>query len=275
MYMTRSLKSIIPQLKSLYACYNRREYVSPDPLQFLYDYPDLRDREIAGMIASALAYGGVKQILGSVSRVLEKMRPSPYLFLMSRNLSDLRKGLEGFKHRFTTGDDLAQMLWGIKRAIEDYGSLEACFTQGSGDQTILPALTAFVRRLRGYAEQDYKFLLPHPVQQSACKRLNLYLRWMVRKDEVDPGGWDRVPRSKLIVPIDLHMHRIGRALGITERRQADLKTALEITSAFREIAPDDPVKYDFVLTRLGIRDDMDMEGFLRTCRLPEVARGDS
>ncbi len=284
MYMTRSLKSIIPQLESLYACYNKREYVFPDPLQFLYDYPDLRDREIAGMIASALAYGGVKQILGSVSRVLEKMRPSPYLFLMSRDLGDLRKGLEGFKHRFATGEDLALVLWGLKRMIEKHGSLEAGFLAGykNGADTIIPSLISFVSEIRQLTEdtevccrQGFKHLLPCPEKGGASKRLHLFLRWMVRKDAVDPGGWDVVPTSKLIVPIDLHMHRIGLALGITKRKQADLKTALEITAAFHEIVPQDPVKYDFVLTRLGIRDDTDMDGFLRACRLPEVARGDS
>jgi len=275
------LKQILPQLEALYVCYNRREYVTPDPLQFLYDYPDIRDREIVGMIASSLAYGGVKQILTSIGKILDKMNPSPYKFLMQKELSDLKETFRGFKHRFTTGEDLSQMLWGMKKMILEYGSLQAGFLEGLQDEneTILPALTLFVEKIKGYAgikEADethgYKHLLPYPNKGGASKRLNLFLRWMVRKDAVDPGGWDRVPSSKLIVPIDLHMHRIGLALGITPRKQADLKIALEITEAFREIVPDDPVKYDFVLTRLGIRSDTDMEGFLKTCHL---SRGDS
>ena len=282
--MATSLRPIIPQLENLYACYNKREYVNPDPLQFLYDYPNIRDREIVGIIASVLAYGGVKQILGSIGNVLNRMDPLPYKFLISVDLSDLKETLKGFKHRFATSDDLAQMLWGVKRMIEDYGSLQKGFLTGFEDsaETVLSALIRFVEKLKNFSgipegneTHGLKHLLASPEKGGASKRLNLFLRWMVRKDAVDPGGWNGMRASKLIVPIDLHMHRIGLALGITKRKQADLKAALEITAAFREIVPEDPVKYDFVLTRLGIRDDTDMDGFLRACRLPEVARGDS
>lgn len=272
----RSLKTILPQLENLYSCYNKREFVSPDPLQFLYEYPDIRDREIAGMVASTLAYGGVKQILGSVAKALEPMSKSPYQFLMNQSLNDLKKIYRGFKHRFATGEDFALMLWGLKRMIAEYGSLENGFLlyYDGGDETVLRALSEFVGKLKGLAGADeswnshgYNHLLPRPEKGGASKRLNLYLRWMVRVDAVDPGGWERILPAKLIVPVDLHMHRIGLALGLTSRKQANLKTALEITAAFREIVPHDPVKYDFVLTRLGIRDDTDMEGFLASCRL--------
>ncbi|MBW2545477.1 MAG: TIGR02757 family protein, partial [Deltaproteobacteria bacterium] len=97
--------------------------------------------------------------------------------------------------------------------------------------------------------------VPLPAKGSACKRLNLFLRWMVRRDDVDPGGWDDIPPSKLVIPLDTHMHRICLAFGFTKRKQADMKTALEITDSFRAIVPDDPVRYDFALTRLGIRKD--------------------
>jgi len=102
-------------------------------------------------------------------------------------------------------------------------------------------------------------LIPCPQKKSACKRLHLYLRWMVREDAVDPGGWNRIPASKLLVPVDIHMHRIARMLNLTCRSQADIKTAMEITRGFCKWAPDDPVKFDFALTRFGIRSDMDIE----------------
>ncbi len=282
----RSLKDITKQLEALYACYSKREYVNPDPLQFLYDYPDLRKRELVGIIASSLAYGGVKQILASVKRVLDLMQPSPLEFLKSSDFKDMRRVFKEFKHRFATGEDFSLMLWGLKRTIEDFGSLEAGFMDGYSkeDKMVLPALIKFTSKIRGRALEKekgreggngcygcygkgFEHLLPYPEKGGASKRLHLFLRWMVRKDAVDPGGWQGIPPSKLIVPVDLHMHRIGIALGITNRKQANLKTALEITSAFREIVPQDPVKYDFVLTRLGIRDDTDMEGFLNECRL--------
>lgn len=277
----RSLKDVTKQLEALYACYSKREYVNPDPLQFLYDYPNLRERELVGIIASSLAYGGVKQILASVKKALDLMRPSPLEFLKSCNFGNIERIFKNFKHRFATGGDFSLMLWGIKRTLEDFGSLEAGFMDGYSkeDESVLPALIKFTSKIRNRASKrekggggegnvcyGFEHLLPYPEKGGASKRLHLFLRWMVRKDAVDPGGWQGVPPSKLIVPVDLHMHRIGIALGITNRKQANLKTALEITAAFREIVPEDPVKYDFVLTRLGIRDDTDMEGFLNECR---------
>ncbi len=101
---------------------------------------------------------------------------------------------------------------------------------------------------------DMTMLLPSPGKGSACKRLNLFLRWMVRSDDVDPGGWSGVDAGKLIVPLDTHMHRMGLEVGLTRRKQADMQAALEVTRAFRTIAPEDPVRYDFALTRLGIHD---------------------
>ncbi len=100
---------------------------------------------------------------------------------------------------------------------------------------------------------------PSPEKGSACKRLNLFLRWMIRKDSVDPGGWDELPASKLIIPLDTHMYKIGKKLGFTKRKQANMKTALEITKGFAKLASKDPVKYDFALTRFGIRNDMHMK----------------
>jgi uncharacterized protein (TIGR02757 family) len=255
-------------LEELYARYNRREFVHPDPLEFLYNYDDLDDREIAALVASSLAYGRVAQILNSVSLVLRQM-PSPWMFLKRASLLSLRHTFRDFKHRFTTGGELSLMLFGVKHTLERYGSLQACFTAGlkDDDDSVLPALSAFVQELNAFRDGLCTFLLPSPAGGSACKRLHLFLRWMVRRDDVDPGGWDSVPASKLIVPMDTHMHRICLRLGLTKRKQADMRAAVEITTAFRAIAPRDPVRYDFALTRLGIRDDLDMEGFVKKCAM--------
>jgi len=249
------------QLNRLYARYNLRKWVHPDPLEFLYDYPDLKDREIAGMVASSLAYGRVNQILKSVSTVLKEMKPSPYAFLKSATSVSLKHSFKDFRHRFTGGDDLAAMLLGIKRMIERHGSIYGCFLAGlnNNDETILPALSSLVKELMVPSNGCSNSLIPLPEKGSACKRLNLFLRWMVRKDRVDPGGWKKVSPAKLIVPLDTHMHRISTMLKMTARKSADMRTALEITNRFREILPEDPVKYDFSLTRLGIRDDVDID----------------
>jgi uncharacterized protein (TIGR02757 family) len=156
---------------------------------------------------------------------------------------------------------LVFMLSGIRGTIEKFGSLNECFVSGlsRSDDNILPALQKFVDEVG----VGGKYLLPSPSRGSACKRLNLFLRWMVRKDAVDPGGWTGVPKSKLIVPLDTHMARIGKMFDFTLRKSADMKMAFEITAAFSEFAPRDPVKFDFSLTRFGIREELDMPSLLK------------
>ena len=250
----------------LYKHYHRRRFVHPDPLEFLYSYRDVRDREIVGLIASSLAYGRVAQILKSVSRVLEVIGYSPCDFLQNATMNSLERAFAGFSHRFANGDQLAALLFGVKKAISRFGSLNICFLAGMSphDENIIPAMTFFSDQLGG-KNGGPGHLLARPEKGSACKRLNLFLRWMVRKDEVDPGGWNGISCSKLIIPLDTHMYRIGMGLRLTERRGANMHAALEITSAFKRIAPDDPVKYDFALTRLGIRDDVVPDNFKGLC----------
>lgn len=252
-------------LDSLYLKLNRRRFVHPDPLEFLYRYDSAQDQEIAGLVSACLAYGRVAQILSSVGRVLDPMGESPRGFLDGTPEADISSIFAGFVHRFTSGRELAALLIGVKRALSRYGSLEELFRrgQGAGDETILPALSAFVAGLRVLSESGCPSLMPSPQDGSACKRLNLYLRWMARADAVDPGPWKKVSAARLVVPLDTHMHRISRALGLTKRKQADLKTALEVTRAFRELRPPDPVRYDFALTRLGIRKDCAENPFSR------------
>lgn len=246
-------------LDELYQKYNRREYIAPDPLEFVWRYKDHMDREVAGLLASSLAYGRVAQIKKSVSIVLEHMGNSPRAFVEDSSRDNLLELFEDFKHRFTTPVELVDFILGIKRVVHVHGSLKACFMQAfeSKHKSTFHALCAFVQELRMHFPDEYNSLLPHPDKKSACKRLHLYLRWMVRKDDVDPGVWDGVSPSRLIVPLDTHMFAICSNLGMTCRSQSDIKTALEITECFKTIAPDDPVKYDFALTRLGIRPDAD------------------
>ncbi len=251
------------RLEKLYRRLNRREFIHPDPLEFVYLYKDPADREIVALIASSLAYGRVGQILKSVACVLAPMVPSPSVFVAESSLETIQKTLCDFKHRFTIGDHLASLLSGIKQVLERYGSLHACFMAGmNNDDTVLPALAHFAAEVTACADGEVGHLVPSPDRGSACKRLNLFLRWMVRSDDVDPGGWESVSPSKLIVPVDTHMHRISLSLGLTKRRQANILTAKEITEGFRQISPEDPVKYDFSLTRLGMRGDEELSTFL-------------
>jgi uncharacterized protein (TIGR02757 family) len=244
-------------LERLYRKYNRRSLVHPDPLEFLYVYENLPDREVAGMVAAALAYGRVAQIIKSVGAVLAVLGPAPAKTLLSAAPETIADRLCGFVHRFATGDKVCFLLAGIRQVLNRHGTLQNCFCAHRGDdrQTVRPGLTGLVHEVLAGAGAGPGHLLALPWRNSACKRLHLFLRWMVRKDAVDPGGWDRISPAALIVPLDVHMHRVGRLMGFTDRNGADLKTALEITEGFRRFCPEDPVRYDFALTRVGMGGD--------------------
>lgn len=241
-------------LDDLYEYYDDRKYIHPDPLEFLYNYNKPEDIEVAGLIAASLAYGQVNQILKSVGRVLEAIGKSPSNFLKNTDSKRFFAIFGDFKHRFTTGEEIAVFLKNIGIVLRKYGSLNECFLHGYiKEQEILPALLSFLREIRFGDCSSYNSLAPMPNGKCAYKRINLYLRWMVRKDNIDLGVWSGISTAKLIIPLDIHMHRVAKNLGLTCRKQADIKTALEITESLKKLDPLDPVKYDFALTRPGIR----------------------
>lgn len=241
--------------ETLYRDYNKRTYVSPDPLQFLYGYHPAADREVVGLIASSLAYGRVAQILKSVRRVLDVLGDSPASYLAAVERAELEEKLSGFVHRFTDQREMVSFLCCIKTALNRYGSLENLFFDKYGGD-VWNAAENFVSRLIACDDRESMYLLPNPARGSACKRLWLFLRWVGRNDEVDPGGWDRLTPAELYVPLDTHMFNICSSLGLSARKSADRRASEEITAAFRIVCPGDPVRYDFALTRFGIRNDM-------------------
>jgi uncharacterized protein (TIGR02757 family) len=281
-------------LEGLYNRFNHRNLIKPDPLQFVYQYTQPSDREIVAFLSAALAYGRVEQIEKSLSNLFARMGKSPYTFVKGFDKAK-RERLNDFKHRFTTGGDIADLLTLLKQVLKRYGSIQKFFIQGynpnalcredppsfrpkppllsserktwgrsgeiySNDKNIIPALTKFcdslwatyVKGHNGQPSVGLKFLLAGPAGGSACKRLNLFLRWMVRKDDVDLGLWKSVDKAKLIVPVDVHIGRLCRILGMYTHRTISLASAIEITESFAQIEPADPVKYDFALSRIGI-----------------------
>lgn len=251
------------RLEQLYKKYNKREYVHPDPLEFLYRYPKVEDREIAALIVSSLAYGRVEQILKSAGKVLGVLGKSPHRYIMEVPKYYIKEELSGFRHRFNTGSDIVEMIDGIKSVTRSYSSLNGCFTAGlEKGRGVTGALEFFVSELNSGNDRKVHFLLPSPAGGSACKRLNLFLRWMVRNDDVDPGGWKGVNCSDLMIPLDTHMYRNCQSLGLTSRKTADMKTAIEVTEAFKRIVPEDPVRYDFIISRMGIRKDVKFQELL-------------
>lgn len=248
-------------LERLYAKYNHREVIKPDPLQFVYRYSEPLDMEIVALLAAALAYGRVEQIEKSLTNLFERMGKSPYEFVRNFGKSQHKK-LSGFRHRFTTGQDISDLLWLLQQALNGHGSIERFFMQGydPSDNNIIAALSKFCETMYAMyssrhgvqVSRGLKYLLASPDRGSACKRLNLFLRWMVRDDEVDVGLWKSIDKARLIVPVDVHMGRLCRILGLYSRNTVSLSTAIEITESFAKIVPADPVKYDFALSRVGI-----------------------
>lgn len=251
-------KPLMDALERLYFVYNKRGYVTPDPLQFLYDFPDPRDAELVAFLASSLAYGRVRQILNSVEKLLAPMDGRVRDFVLSHNEAEFAAIYCPFRHRFNDGCDMARLLCGLKASLEDYGTLEAAFLSclGESDENVISASSKFSRMVCRYFPGGESFLVSDPAKGSACKRLFLSLRWLVRKDEVDLGIWRKVAPAKLIVPLDTHMFRIASELGFTTRRNADIRAAEEVTRNFMKYSPSDPVKYDFSLTRFGINPEL-------------------
>ncbi len=254
--MWRNLKD---KLNDIYTLYNKKAYVDPDPLLFLYDYPDKQDREIAGLIAACFAYGRVQQIMKTLNIIFGKLNPSPYTYVMTRKKKEMAKDFEGFRYRFASEKHLVNLLWGIRGVIKKFLSLENCFYErwAETDETVLPGLVFLSDQIR--TDKEIGHLLADPRKKSACKRSLLFLRWMVRRDEVDPGGWEKIQPSQLVVPLDTHMYKTGLMLGFTKRKHPDLMAAWEITLGFKRILEEDPVRYDFCLTRFGIRNGMSMD----------------
>ena len=253
------------KLNALYTRMNVRSYASPDPIEVLYRYSDPIDQEVMGLVSASLAYGRVAHILNNVQKVADALGEHPASRLMDSTPAQLLKRLAGFQHRWTREEEMVALLLGMRRVLRNHASLGACFLAGyrADDETILPALVIWTQAL---LRADCPSLLANPASGSACKRLLMYLRWMVRKDEIDLGLWTTVPAAKLLVPLDTHMFNICRKLKLTQRKQANLKTAVEVSRGFARIAPDDPVRYDFALTRLGIRADESIDDFFEARR---------
>ena len=235
-------------LDRLYCQYNCPECAERDPVRFARACQDPAEREVVGLLAAVLAYGRLEQVLRSVEDILQRLDGAPRRFVLSHKAHQVRAACEGFRHRFADAGALSALLCAVGEAVRAHGSLHACFLlhDKPSSDTVLPGLTGLAREL-GCAGGAAGHLLPDPARGSACKRLNLYLRWMVRQDAVDPGGWKGAAASRLIVPLDAHVWRVCRQLGLTRRGSCDMRAALEVTESFRRLCPEDPVRYDFAL----------------------------
>ncbi len=230
-----------------------------DPVSLVRPYSDPHDREVAGFLVAMLAYGRVASIIATARRALDALGPHPAKAVDGGRRA---KKLDGFVYRFQKNDDLVRFLTAVKRVRKKFGSLGAAFVANDGLGTdYADTMARFVDELLaavdGPPSNGLKFLLPNPARGGAAKRLCLYLRWMVRPDDgADLGTWRElapgVDTSRLVIPLDTHIARIGRYLGLTDRATDNLITAREITSVLRRLRPGDPLAYDLALCHLGI-----------------------
>lgn len=244
-------------LERLYRKYSHKRFIPPDPLQFVYHYKTREDMEIAGFLAACFAYGAVEQIENFLTTLLNKMGKNPAKFIKNFSQKD-EEIFKSLKYRFNTAQDIINLLKILKKVLNQYRNLENLFLKGYSkeDKNIIPAAEIFIKNLfkthNKKVSRGLKFLLSNPSNGGTCKRLFLFLRWMIRKDEIDAGLWKKIDKSKLIVPVDVHIGRLSKILGLRNRQTINLKTAFEITECFKAIRPEDPVKYDFAISRIGI-----------------------
>jgi uncharacterized protein (TIGR02757 family) len=263
-------------LERLYREFDYGARVDRDAIQFPLRYRDPRDRALVALLTACLAYGRVDLFSRSLEEVLAAMGASPATFVAGFDARRDALAFAGFRYRFNRPPDLAAFCVAARDLLARHGTLEKCFLAGDGDGhgPIGPALEHFARAFlaadvrdlfpRRRLSRGYRHLFPLPSAGGPCKRLHLFLRWMVRREAPDFGLWTSVAPARLLIPIDTHVENMSRAIGLTRRRSRTWRMAEEITAALARIDPGDPVKYDFALCHKR------MSGECRDRRDPDV-----
>ncbi|MDO8678931.1 MAG: TIGR02757 family protein [Acidobacteriota bacterium] len=250
-------------LDTLYADFNV-EHSAADPIWIVRRYERPADREVAGFIAAALAFGRVQSVLNSIEGMLAVMGPSPAAFVRAFDPARDRRAFDHLVHRWTRGADMAALVWVLHQMMATSGSIEGFFAEGLSPDAVdvsdaLQSLSTRALALdqkavygRTKPKPGVAYFFSRPSSGGACKRLNLFLRWMVRHDRVDLGVWSRVRPGQLIVPLDTHVIRVGQCLRLTRYKSPGWKMAADITASLRKLDPLDPVKFDFSICHLGM-----------------------
>ncbi len=238
--------------------YNRLDFIDLDPVSIPHRYHSKEDIEIAGFLTAVISWGNRTSILRSSKRMMEKMGNSPYDFILNHRDRHLRK-MDGFVHRTFNATDLFTFIEGLRFQYRERNGLEGIFTEYKVRDSLQPAIHKLKQEffVVPHLERTRKHL-PDPLAGSAAKRINMFLRWMVRRDDrgVDFGLWKSISPSTLSCPLDIHSGHVARKLGLISRKQNDSRAVSELDSVLREFDIHDPVKYDFALFGLGI-----IEGF--------------
>ncbi|MEK7431900.1 MAG: TIGR02757 family protein [Cyanobacteriota bacterium] len=256
-------------LDSLVDKYKNPSFITNDPIRFPHRYTDIKDQEIIGFVAAMMAQGRRTKIVESIEKIEVLMDKKPYEYIMNFDYEVEKERFKDFSHfayRNILGSEIVCVFHLLKQVLIKYGSLKKLFLEGLNPKTqknVKEALIHFTDTIFNQMpppdvtiDGKIKALLPSPERGSACKRLNMMLRWFVRKDDVDLGIWSEVPASMVLIPLDFHVSKLSRELGLTSRKQDDWKTAEEITEKLKEFDPIDPTKYDFAIFGIGISGDV-------------------
>jgi uncharacterized protein (TIGR02757 family) len=258
-----SPKILKPGLDRLYNLFDR-SFISPDPLECVPLNGNQKDTELSAFIASVFAYGRADLIVKNVSYILGELGKRPYAALKNGTYSSK---LKSFKYRFHKRADLLWLLDRLREIYEEYGSLEKAFiATGENHFDRLHGFSLHFHKKLGKRSQARTFLVPSPKSGAACKRMNLFLRWMVRSDSLDLGLWKKVKPSELIIPLDVHVHRIAGRIGLVSNGAANFKKAVELTENLKLLDPADPVRYDFAICSLGKLGHCGKEPIQAKCR---------
>ena len=246
-------------LDRLYQEFDYAGRIQSDAMKFPLRYPEREDREVVALLSACLAYGRVDLFSREVEKVLRVMGPHPARFILDFDPAHDRDRFKDFRYRFNRPRDIDAFCLAVRNILKEHGSLRAYFLRGysENDTDVLPALERFVQGIldqdlsqvfkRGGLSRGFRHLFPKPSTGGPCKRLHLFLRWMVRQDRLDFGLWPEVLPSELIIPLDTHIANMSRAIGLTRLKSHTGRMAKAITEALRRLDPDDPVKYDFAL----------------------------
>ena len=241
-------------LDELVEKYETPDFIADDPIQFAHRYTKKSDIEIAGFIASIFAYGKREVFINRLNTLFEKMNNEPLNYVL--NFDENNKELDDFNYRFSKGIDIIQIILLLKELYKSGATLESLFEHGYSQnglkQALQSAVDYFYSRTTLPVTKGYYHLLPNPSNNGACKRLHMLLRWFVRGGCVDLGIWRFMDKSELMIPLDVHVAKISRELGILNRAQNDYKAVEEIMQTLKKCDPKDPVKYDFAIFGLGI-----------------------
>ena len=252
--MGQDLKELKDFLDEKVALYNNPTFIELDPIQIPHSYTRKEDIEISGFLSATISWGNRTSIVKNAKRMLAYMGDSPYDFILNHNEQHLKK-MDGFVHRTFNLVDLLTFIEGLKHLYKHKNGLEGIFVKYQTNESLQPAIHEFKKEFFNipHLERTRKHL-PDPMTGSAAKKINMYLRWMIRKDNsgVDFGIWENISPSKLSCPLDVHSGNVARKLGILDRRQNDAKAVQELDSALRLWDCKDPVKYDFALFGLGV-----------------------